>query len=42
MQSINGSAYSRCAKDIPPKGGRVDLSDEEVTLAVEYMVEQLQ
>jgi cytochrome c5 len=26
---------------MPPKGGRVDLSDEEVTLAVEYMVEQL-
>jgi cytochrome c5 len=27
---------------MPPKGGRVDLSDEEVTLAVEYMVEQVQ
>lgn len=27
---------------MPPKGGRVDLSDEEVTLAVEYMVDQSQ
>ena len=26
---------------MPAKGGRVDLSDEEVTSAVEYMVEQL-
>jgi cytochrome c5 len=26
---------------MPAKGGRVDLSDEEITAAVEYMVEQL-
>lgn len=25
---------------MPAKGGRVDLSDEEVTLAIDYMVEQ--
>jgi cytochrome c5 len=25
---------------MPPKGGRLDLSDEEVANAVEYMVEE--
>jgi cytochrome c len=25
---------------MPPKGGRVDLSDEEIVAAVEYMVEK--
>lgn len=27
---------------MPPKGGRVDLSDEEIIAAVEYLVEQVQ
>ncbi|MFL0810185.1 MAG: c-type cytochrome [Agarilytica sp.] len=27
---------------MPPKGGRTDLSDEKVRLAVEYMLEQVQ
>jgi cytochrome c len=25
---------------MPPKGGRIDLSDEEILAAVEYMLEQ--
>lgn len=27
---------------MPPKGGRMDLSDEEISAAVDYMVEQVQ
>jgi len=27
---------------MPPKGGRVDLSDEEIIAAVEYIVRQSQ
>jgi cytochrome c5 len=34
--AING--YQGEAGYMPPKGGRVDLSDEEVAAAVEYMV----
>jgi S-disulfanyl-L-cysteine oxidoreductase SoxD len=30
--------YTGSAGYMPPKGGRLDLSDEEVTSAVEYMV----
>jgi len=39
MHAIEG--YMGEAGFMPPKGGRVDLSDEEVASAVEYMVEQL-
>ncbi len=35
--SING--YKGEAGIMPPKGGRMDLSDESVKLAVDYMVE---
>jgi cytochrome c5 len=37
--ALNG--YTGSAGFMPPKGGRVDLSDEEVSEAVEYMVEQV-
>jgi cytochrome c5 len=37
--AING--FQGQAGYMPPKGGRVDLSDEEVVSAVEYMVEQV-
>ena len=37
--AING--YQGSAGFMPAKGGRVDLSDEEVILAVDYMLEQL-
>ena len=36
--ALNG--YQGSAGYMPPKGGRVDLSDEEIVAAVEYMVEQ--
>lgn len=38
--AING--YQGDAGFMPAKGGRVDLSDEEVAAAVEYMVEQVE
>lgn len=38
--AING--YQGQAGYMPPKGGRLDLSDEEVTAAVEYMVAESQ
>lgn len=38
--AINGLQGS--AGYMPPKGGRADLSDEEIILAVEYLVEQVQ
>lgn len=38
--AING--YQGQAGFMPAKGGRVDLSDEEVTSAVEFMVEQVE
>ena len=34
--AING--YQGAAGYMPPKGGRLDLSDEEVSAAVEYMI----
>ena len=40
QHALNG--YQGQAGFMPPKGGRVDLSDEEVRAAVEYMVEQVQ
>jgi cytochrome c5 len=36
--SING--FQGDAGYMPPKGGRTDLSDEEVMAAVDYMVEE--
>jgi cytochrome c len=36
--AING--FQGAAGVMPPKGGRVDLSDGEIIAAVEYMVEQ--
>ena len=38
--AING--YTGEAGYMPPKGGRLDLSDEEVVSAVEYMVAESQ
>ena len=38
--AING--FTGEAGYMPPKGGRLDLSDEEVTAAVEYMVAESQ
>jgi cytochrome c5 len=38
--AING--FQGSAGVMPPKGGRVDLSDGEIIAAVEYMVEQVQ
>jgi cytochrome c5 len=40
MHAING--FQGAAGFMPPKGGRVDLSDEEIIAAVDYMVEQVQ
>jgi cytochrome c5 len=40
MHAING--FQGSAGFMPPKGGRVDLSDEEIIAAVDYMVEQAQ
>jgi cytochrome c5 len=37
--ALNG--YSGSAGIMPRKGGRIDLSDEEIIGAVEYMVEQV-
>jgi cytochrome c5 len=37
--AING--FQGAAGYMPPKGGRVDLSDEEVVAAVDYMLDQL-
>jgi cytochrome c5 len=36
--AING--YQGNAGYMPPKGGRVDLSDEEILTAVDYMVSE--
>lgn len=36
--ALNG--YQGSAGYMPPKGGRADLSDDEIIAAVEYMVEQ--
>ena len=38
--SING--YQGSKGYMPPKGGRADLSDEEIIAAIDYMVEQVQ
>ena len=38
--AING--YTGSAGYMPPKGGRMDLSDEEIIAAVEYMVGEAQ
>ena len=38
--AING--YQGDAGYMPPKGGRLDLSDDEVSAAVEYMVGEVQ
>jgi cytochrome c5 len=35
---ING--YQGDAGYMPPKGGRIDLSDEEIISAMDYMLEQ--
>jgi cytochrome c5 len=39
QHAING--YQGQTGYMPPKGGRLDLSDEEVAAAVEYMAEQV-
>jgi len=36
------AGYQGDAGYMPPKGGRVDLSDDEITAAVDYMVEESQ
>ena len=44
MDSVNGNAINGFQGDfgfMPPKGGRTDLSDEEIIAAVEYMIDQL-
>ena len=38
--AING--FQGAVGFMPPKGGRVDLSDEEINAAVDYLIEQLQ
>ena len=38
--AING--LQGAAGYMPPKGGRADLSDEEIVAAVDYLVEQVQ
>ena len=40
MHALNG--FQGAAGFMPAKGGRVDLSDEEIISAVEYMLEQLE
>lgn len=40
QHAING--YTGQTGHMPPKGGRMDLSDEEVAAAVEYMATQVQ
>jgi len=45
MDTLNSNAINGLqgsAGFMPPKGGRADLSDEEIILAVEYLVEQAQ
>lgn len=45
MDTLNSNAINGLqgsAGYMPPKGGRADLSDEEIILAVEYLVEQVQ
>jgi cytochrome c5 len=45
METLNSHAingFQGAAGVMPPKGGRVDLSDGEITAAVEYMVAQAQ
>ncbi len=44
METLSGNAingYQGDAGYMPAKGGRMDLSDEEVIAAVQYMVDQL-
>ena len=41
LQGFQGS-FQGAATFMPPKGGRVDLSDGEITAAVDYLVEQAQ
>ncbi len=36
------AGFSGATGFMPPKGGRVDLSDEEVTSAVEFMIAESQ
>ena len=38
--AVNG--YTGESGYMPPKGGQVNLSDEEVISAIEYMLEQLE
>ena len=40
MHALEG--FTGDAGFMPPKGGRVDLSDEEIMGAVDYLVEQAQ
>jgi cytochrome c5 len=45
MDTLNSNAINGiqgAAGYMPPKGGRADLSDEEIIAAVEYLVEQVQ
>ncbi|MGI9290811.1 MAG: c-type cytochrome [Gammaproteobacteria bacterium] len=45
MDTLNANAINGIqgtAGYMPPKGGRADLSDEEIILAVEYLVDQAQ
>ena len=45
MDTLNShaiSGFQGAAGVMPPKGGRLDLSDGEIIAAVEYMVEQAQ
>ena len=37
--ALNG--YTGDAGYMPPKGGRIDLSDQEILAAVDYMVEPI-
>jgi cytochrome c5 len=41
MDALNAAAINGKGA-MPPKGGRMDLSDDDVRAAVAYMVEQAQ
>ena len=41
MDALNASAINGKLPGMPPKGGRMDLSDEDVLSAVAYMVDQV-